>query len=532
MSASEVRNDAPLTPTIRSRPLAGATVCLFLCALLTPAIDTLLRPDEERSVTRENRNPAEFPDPIESLTLLSKFPAGFERWFADRLGARDALLRASHLESALLLGLSPSPTITRGSDGFDFFAGDDSERVHRGVRPATARELERLLRSFEAQRDRCRRLGAEYVFVIAPNKETIYAEKWPKNRAPVGPTRLEQFAAFVKSRSDLRFVDLREPLMRERENDRPAVGDFVYHPLGSHFTWRGAFAAWNAVVAACADLEPALRPLDWNDFSVRELKENENDSMWDQTYVGEFFHQRGYTLDRIRGVEPVIEYGPKNELLASRMDDPSLPNVLFVHDSFGPWMLPFVTRSAARVNSVWTHHLPRELVERYRPHLVIQEVTERALTWGFGEVAPDVEHVSRAVFSSFQPLFGPVDLASASPFATRGGVSITPADNTWSIEQRAGDGLITLPDALLADGRDLGLHMRIDAPSEGNMLVYYQTKPEPRFARLRVLAVNLSAGANDLVLRTRAPGLFGGLQIRLSAAGVYTLRAFEMRSAR
>ena len=95
-----------------------------------------------------------------------------------------------------------------------------------------------------------------------------------------------------------------------------------------------------------------------------------------------------------------------------------------------------------------------------------------------------------------------------------------------------GDGLIQLPRAELPEGADLGLRLEIVAPVEGNMLLFYQTKAEPRFGRARALAVNLEKGSNRLCIRTRAAGLWGALQVRLSTNGAYTLQAFEMRAAR
>jgi hypothetical protein len=516
----------------RTRAVEVATVLLFVAALLAPALDLLLRPDEARSVRRENREPAARPAAVTSLAGLARFPTAFESWFSDRLGLRDVLLRASQAERSLVCGLDPSPTIIRGRDGFDFFAGDFSESVHRGIRPATERELQTWTKALEAQRDRCRRLGAEFVFVIVPDKQTIYPEKWPAERAVLGPTRLAQLAAWLAAKSDVRFVDLREPLRRERAHDRVDEGDFLYHPLGSHVTWRGGHAAWTAIVEALADVVPAPARVDAANFVRRELPEAHNDSMWDQTYVGDRVHQRGWALDHAHGPAPVLEYGPKNEIVSSRLADPRLPTALFVHDSFGPWILPYAVHSFARLDAVWTHRVPRELIERHRPRIVIQELTERALTWGFDEVAPDVEHVTDVQFQAYAPFFGPIDVARDALFGTSGSVSIARAASGWEIEQRAGDGVIALPDAQLPEGADLAVRLRIVAPAAGNVLVFYQTKAEPRFARTRALALNLEQGTNRLCFRALAPHLWGGLCIRLGATGTYTLEDFEMRAAR
>jgi hypothetical protein len=67
-------------------------------------------------------------------------------------------------------------------------------------RSVHAPELESW-RTFLIERARrYREVGAKYVFVVAPNKESIYPEHLPPWIGPrVGPTRLDQLMAHMKS---------------------------------------------------------------------------------------------------------------------------------------------------------------------------------------------------------------------------------------------------------------------------------------------------------------------------------------------
>ena len=54
---------------------------------------------------------------------LATFPARFEAYFADRFGFRGTLLRWNSVAKAGWLGVSPTPKVVIGRDGWLFLAG-------------------------------------------------------------------------------------------------------------------------------------------------------------------------------------------------------------------------------------------------------------------------------------------------------------------------------------------------------------------------------------------------------------------------
>jgi hypothetical protein len=58
---------------------------------------------------------------------------------------------------------------------------------------------------------------------------------------------------------------------------------------------------------------------------------------------------------------------------------PELPRAIVLHDSFMVMLLPFLSEHFSRVVYVWGDQLDPALVERERPHVVIEERVERNL---------------------------------------------------------------------------------------------------------------------------------------------------------
>ncbi len=505
-----------------SRALDVLTILVFVLALSAPTLDLLFRPDEARSVARENRLAAPLPRPPLELASLSKFPRAFEDWYADRLGCRDLLLRAAQELNWLALRVDPLPLIVRGRDGFDFYAREFAPAIQRGARPATEAELELWRRCLEAQRDRCKRLGAEFVFVLAPNKESIYPDKWPATHVVVGPTRLDQLAAWLRQKSDLEFVDLRPALRAEREFDRPEEDDFVYYRLGSHFTWRAGLASWNAIAAELNRKFDLVRPLPRGDYEIQPSDDGADDTLWDRSYVSDLVRQKRWRSWPRADFGFRLEYDAALRGASSTSSDPTLPTCLFVHDSFGPWMMPFAARSFSTMHAVWTQQMPRHLIERHRPDVVIQEATERVLAWDPIESVADFEPVSAADFETYEPIAD----------ATESERSNSPEAQKPRVFAAGADGVIRVPIPTPPDGSLLALHLSVAAPAEGLLVLYFQTRTEPAFSRARSITMNLEAGMNDLFLRLWIPGLSGNLGIYPGSGGSGRLRTLEMRLSR
>ncbi|HEX6863342.1 MAG TPA: hypothetical protein VF414_11030, partial [Thermoanaerobaculia bacterium] len=230
---------------VHKRLLDSATIGLFVLALLAPAIDQCLRPDVARDCLRaEKRVPEPRPDVPHSLAEFNSFPRRYEAHYDDTFGLRDVLLRWNSAELWLGLGLSPSERFEQAGDDWCFLG--KSRENFRGVRPVRAEELEDLVARLRERRDFLRAQGVGYLYVIIPDKETIYPERTPATWRKLGPTRLEQLLARLEREPDLPVLDLRPALLAAKAEDAPE--DWLYTRLGTHWNGRGAYAAYRAII--------------------------------------------------------------------------------------------------------------------------------------------------------------------------------------------------------------------------------------------------------------------------------------------
>jgi alginate O-acetyltransferase complex protein AlgJ len=504
-------------------------VAAFALALLAPTIDLFARPASARSALRENREPWPYPSKITGFTTLGKFPSGFESWFDDRFGLRDRLLRANQWLRLFVLHSEASPTLVAGADGWLFFGADNSIPVQRGLAPLDEKELERWRSDIETRRDWLRARGIEYAFAIVPNKQAVYPERVPEELVQLGPTRLDQVTAWMRAKSDVRFVDLRDALLAEKLHD--AGGDFAYYPLGSHWSWRGAWAGWNAIVASFGGAVPALRPIPREACALTPVSEAATDSMAVHTYIADLVHQPAFQFLPVAPRATLVR-DAANESSSASQPDATRPATMVIHDSFGTWILPFAAESSSRMSSVWSHGFEKDAILAAQPDVVVQVYTERVLVWGLPELVPDTQLVDAAAFAAFVPLWGPLDLANGPVPRTQGGLRASRAEGGLALEMMVGNGVLELPPAELAPGAELALHVDITAPSATSLTVFYQLADDLQFKRSRAAAIRLAEGRNDLHFRVREQGVGGAIKLHVAASGAYVLHAIEARSAR
>src|SRR5262245_15939830 len=196
-----------------------AVIAIFIITISLPLSGKLLGLESAFALT-ENRFPAPFPTfELKGWSLVT-FPRRFERYWDDSFAFRRHLIRW-HSLAKLRLGLSPSPKVLLGKDGYLFYAAEQSVDYFRAVKPFTAAELVRWREDLEGRRAWLAERGIRYLVVVAPNKETIYPEFMPPEVRPVrAETRLDQLLADLQANSTIEVLDLRGPLRRAKQDGR------------------------------------------------------------------------------------------------------------------------------------------------------------------------------------------------------------------------------------------------------------------------------------------------------------------------
>ena len=322
---------------------------------------------------------------------LKRYPSRFEFEFNLALPSRvevASLARRVYVDG---LGVSPVAEVVMGTDGWLYYVGPAGEKLldrHvRGSAPFSVAELDRW-RDFLVERARrLRSVGAKYVFVIAPNKESIYPEHLPGWVGPrVGPSRLDQLMTHLKSATDVTAIDLRPALLAEKKTS------VVYYKADTHWNTRGAYAAYREIARVLTPDFPGLATKSWDSLRPTPI---------DRT---------GFDMARMIGLVPetpeadfVIDHGacgvahpvplPMPPELQSRLtgpaqafrcDVPGSVDAVIFQDSFGTALTPILTESFRSTASFRTTAGPNDSVgygmpEKLRANLVLEILVERSL---------------------------------------------------------------------------------------------------------------------------------------------------------
>src|ERR1700752_218125 len=238
-----------------------ALATFFVLVTFLPPLATLARVrvaplTEKRALT---------PRPSFAPTIedLRTFPRQFDDYWNDAFGFRPTLVR-SYTAIAWWLGSSPSDKVVIRRAGW-LFAGDDYRAVesYRATRPFTRAQLRWWRRTLEARRAWLEKRGIAYVFVIAPDKATIYPEDIPHELNRVGAaTRVDQLVTYLGRHSDFRVVDVRGAL-REAKARAP-----VYEPLDSHWNDYGTWVVYRLIVDRIGARLPGMTPAPLGSFDA------------------------------------------------------------------------------------------------------------------------------------------------------------------------------------------------------------------------------------------------------------------------
>jgi len=362
--------------------IEGTLVTLFMLLLWFPLLDSLIELDPCFDL-QENRSLARQPALSLDKKALCEYPRKFEDYYDDHFGFRKSLIYWHSLVTVIGLDVTPSSArVVKGKGRWLFFAGDRSVDNYRNTEPFTAEQLATWQRVLEDRRDWFAEQGIRYLFVIAPDKQTIYPECMPDWITRVGSrSRLDQFVEYLAAHSDVPILDLRGPLLEARKQQR------VFHYTDTHWNDFGAYVAYREILQRLSEWFPQLRPLPLSSFAVVR-EEGPGRDLANSLALGEILREDVVQLvpmfDRVsRRVAPDLNLGymRKTTTLAKECANPRLPRAIIFYDSFAEAVEPFLSEHFRRT---LCHQGPfqyvdaiSEIIEHEKPDVVIDEMVER-----------------------------------------------------------------------------------------------------------------------------------------------------------
>ncbi len=354
---------------------AYSGLVLLLCLL--PLAGMAVRPTTE---TTENTELASLPRLYGQDGWNEEFLSDLGEYFTDHFAFRQELVTADARLRGGLFSTSPVDSVIVGKDGWLYYEAtlDDFQHNH-GV---SDRMLFNIAHNVALMQEYAHTLGQDFVFTIAPNKNSLYGEHMPNRyrKTVARQSDVERLVPYLEAEG-VNYLDLYAVFRRQ--------GEVLYFARDSQRNQKGALLAYNALLDAAqvphedyARVEPALYQDYYGDLG-KMLYPVGGEAETRQDYgQGEGWNYTAGADVEDTYIQTVRTVSPSG--------DPSTEenrNLLMYRDSFGNSLLPFFARAFSKATFSKQVPYPMTDLVTSEADLVIVEKVERHLPT-LGEVPP------------------------------------------------------------------------------------------------------------------------------------------------
>ncbi|MBW2219216.1 MAG: hypothetical protein JRF40_06975 [Deltaproteobacteria bacterium] len=352
---------------------------VFMIVIFVPFIATVFASKSDISDI-EKRKLASMPKLSLSKESLEQFPSGFEAYYNDHFGFRRTHLQLHSYIKAKMLKSSPVSKVLIGKDNWLYITRLNQIEDFQGLRKPEPIQLEAWKVHFQNKRDWLAERGIQYLYVIAPNKQTIYPEHMPyyinKMR---GKTQLDHLLGYLDGEFSDDILDLRQPLLDAKKKEQ------VYYRCDTHWNLKGSYIAYKNILARISTWFPnekTLAPAPVNETTkiskrldlanMLGLPESYRETAPLVTLKEECSTvQEDIDLPQIGRIENAMPF-------ARECSKAKLRAVVF-RDSFFASVVPYFSENFKQVVYVWHPYdqgTMEQLVGQIKPDIVIEQAGE------------------------------------------------------------------------------------------------------------------------------------------------------------
>ncbi|MBN2345431.1 MAG: hypothetical protein JXO51_03500 [Candidatus Aminicenantes bacterium] len=360
----------------------GGLSLLFLLLIFLPLADMVFTIAQPLALIEKRKLAAV---PRFSWSRPWDFPRQAESYFNDHFGLRSHLVHWHNRLMVQWFDASPTDKVIVGRRGWLFMGRETKTRdeldYYRSLTPLSPSELRQWRQTLCQRRDWLAGRNIRYIFLVVPNKSTIYPEYMPGRFRRLHPrSRLDQLLAELEREKDFPVLDVRPELQRAKERYT------VYNRTDSHWNELGAYFAYERILGRLAADFPGLPRPSLDQFAIESTDWAGGDLAQMLSLHKKYYRERAIRL-RYRGTAEVTalrsrrSLGPYVRETITECATAPLPGMVMVHDSFAHQLKPLLNPRFRRIVYIWDWRLRffKDVIEEERPAVVIDEMAERAL---------------------------------------------------------------------------------------------------------------------------------------------------------
>lgn len=330
----------------------------FIGICLAPAA---LMPVVRNSESKEKRALAPAPKlKTEEGKLNFDFFDDFSKYFSEHFAFRQELVTADGRLKSAVLGTSPNSDVIVGKDGWLYYGPTKNDFLN--INCLSDRGINNIVNNVRMMDDICQSSGCQFIFTVAPNKNTVYPEHMPFNYKPSDnknnysrlAEKLSGESFWCDMKETILSADASIPLYHKTDTHWNNMGAYVGHAKLMEMQGRSSCPAgthWFTRDDRLGDLAAMIYPAeDAKDTQVY------NDYEFTYTYRGRF-----KALDDITINTDCADGSGK---------------LLMYRDSYGEAILPYMAESYS--SAEFSRAVPYRL-DKAADETVIIEIVERNL---------------------------------------------------------------------------------------------------------------------------------------------------------
>lgn len=325
---------------------------------------------------QENRNLAKKPALLTEQQINKKFFSECDAYFNDRFGGRNLFISVNRKINEFFTFNSYSFTeeAIKSASGWLFYLGNRNLDDFFKTNLCAEDELSDFRQRVQKTVEWCKAQDIPYVFMICPNKHSVYPEYYPFKR-PEGITRSDQFCEIFQELG-VNYLFPRDLLIENKK-------DFsfpLYYETDTHWNPLGAYMAFEQLKRKIQEIFPDVN------FPNIKYKTEVSYSM----SAGDLLPMLGIKEFKSTQVD-LVPVGVKNSDFYAYLKndgvngvhtlgtDKKLPRAMVFRDSFFNGIEPFFSPLFAETDYIWEQFSEenKEKVLNYKPDVLVFEIVER-----------------------------------------------------------------------------------------------------------------------------------------------------------
>nr|WP_319493596.1 hypothetical protein [uncultured Desulfobacter sp.] len=520
-------------------------IAVFMLTLSSIGIFSALRIgsiSEETFKNIEMRAPTSVPKWEWSFQAVKDYFPKLEKYINDQFSLREKLIRCyALLNNFLGVSINPEKVLIGKKDYL--FLGNIWQNIidqTTGNDVFDRHHLNRWIYHMELRQQYLKERGIGFYVVVIPNKHSVYAEYLPSWVTSSRKTPLSQIQNETKA---FRFINLMPHFLSVKKR----YGQRLYNKTDSHWSRLGAYLGYQAIIQAVhqdfSKITPVVLEFDKFIYESNNLGGDLAHMIRLDGHVKDFYmHIKSSGLQNTTSIRKIDFDGHEQPLDAFNhvrwyekvtfLNTTKPYTALVLMDSFMEKMAVFFNHTFGE--TIYCHYKDvdgrklKNLVERYKPDLVIYQMVERSLKLKASHLTAG--NLIQCAFK-FKTLarFESTELHRHT--LQLNAISLQSQNcEDFSFQVTSNDPNFILPSAKLPQDRYICLELEMVSPENTKLEVFYQTQDTSHYSPVQSVQQQLTKGPNKIRLSIPEKGVRGD-RIRIdpgTTPGLYQISSISL----